>query len=94
MAISQNSQEHLPGKFQADGYIFQGVLAILKVNSSTFLYILRFSNGHNSLNKLDRHLQMKRDTMLISILVGKVLSSNMCFKSDKYNGNIKQNRST
>ena len=26
------SQEHLPGKFQADGYIFQGVLAILKVN--------------------------------------------------------------
>ena len=36
---------------------------------STFLYILQFSNGHNSLNKLDRHLQMKRDTMLISILV-------------------------
>ena len=32
LAISQNSQEHLPGKFQADGYIFQGVLAILKVN--------------------------------------------------------------
>ena len=31
-AISQNSQEHLPGKFQADGYIFQGVLAMLKVN--------------------------------------------------------------
>ena len=28
LAISQNSQEHLPGKFQADGYIFQGVLAI------------------------------------------------------------------
>ena len=23
---------NLPGKFQADGYIFQGVLAILKVN--------------------------------------------------------------
>ena len=32
LAISQNSQEHLPGKFQADGYIFQGVLAIWKVN--------------------------------------------------------------
>ena len=32
LVISQNSQEHLPGKFQADGYIFQGVLAILKVN--------------------------------------------------------------
>ena len=32
LAISQNSQEHLPGKFQADGYIFQGVLAVLKVN--------------------------------------------------------------
>ena len=32
LAISQKSQEHLPGKFQADGYIFQGVLAILKVN--------------------------------------------------------------
>ena len=32
LAFSQNSQEHLPGKFQADGYIFQGVLAILKVN--------------------------------------------------------------
>ena len=32
LAISQNSQEHLPGKFQADGYIFQGVLAILNVN--------------------------------------------------------------
>ena len=32
LAISQNSQEHLPGKFQADGYIFQGVLTILKVN--------------------------------------------------------------
>ena len=32
LAISQNSQEHLPGKFQADGYIFQGVLAILKVS--------------------------------------------------------------
>ena len=32
LAISQNSQEHLPEKFQADGYIFQGVLAILKVN--------------------------------------------------------------
>ena len=32
LAISQNSQEHLPGKFQADGYIFWGVLAILKVN--------------------------------------------------------------
>ena len=32
LAISQNSQEHLPGKFQADGYISQGVLAILKVN--------------------------------------------------------------
>ena len=32
LAISQNSQEHVPGKFQADGYIFQGVLAILKVN--------------------------------------------------------------
>ena len=32
LAISQNSEEHLPGKFQADGYIFQGVLAILKVN--------------------------------------------------------------
>ena len=32
VAISQNSQEHLLGKFQADGYIFQGVLAILKVN--------------------------------------------------------------
>ena len=31
LAISQNSREHLPGKFQADGYIFQGVLAILKV---------------------------------------------------------------
>ena len=28
LAISENSQEHLPGKFQADGYIFQGVLAI------------------------------------------------------------------
>ena len=28
LAISQNSQEHVPGKFQADGYIFQGVLAI------------------------------------------------------------------
>ena len=28
LAISQKSQEHLPGKFQADGYIFQGVLAI------------------------------------------------------------------
>ena len=28
LAISQNSLEHLPGKFQADGYIFQGVLAI------------------------------------------------------------------
>ena len=28
LAISQNSQEHLPGKFQADAYIFQGVLAI------------------------------------------------------------------
>ena len=36
---------------------------------STSLYILRFSNGHNSLNKLDRHLQLKHDTMLISILV-------------------------
>ena len=36
---------------------------------STFLYILQSSNGHNSLNKLDRHLQMKRGTMLISILV-------------------------
>ena len=32
LTISQNSQEHLPGKFQADGYIFQGVLAIFKVN--------------------------------------------------------------
>ena len=32
LAISQNSQEHVPGKFQADGYIFQGVLAICKVN--------------------------------------------------------------
>ena len=32
LAISQNLQEHLPGKVQADGYIFQGVLAILKVN--------------------------------------------------------------
>ena len=32
LAILQNSQEHLPGKFQADGYIFQGVLAIWKVN--------------------------------------------------------------
>ena len=32
LAISQDSQEHLPGKFQADGYIFQGVLAIWKVN--------------------------------------------------------------
>ena len=32
LAISQNSQEHLRGKFQTDGYIFQGVLAILKVN--------------------------------------------------------------
>ena len=32
LAISQNSQEHLPGKFKADRYIFQGVLAILKVN--------------------------------------------------------------
>ena len=32
LAISQNSQEHLPGKFQADGHIFQGVLAIWKVN--------------------------------------------------------------
>ena len=32
LAISQNSLEHLPGKFQADGYFFQGVLAILKVN--------------------------------------------------------------
>ena len=32
LAISQNSQEDLLGKFQADGYIFQGVLAILKVN--------------------------------------------------------------
>ena len=32
LAISRNSQEHLPGKFQADGYIFQGVLAICKVN--------------------------------------------------------------
>ena len=55
LAISQNSQEHLPGKFQADGYIFQGVLAILSDFFSTFLYILQFSNGHNSLNKLDRH---------------------------------------
>ena len=32
LAISRNSQEHVPGKFQADGYIFQGVLAICKVN--------------------------------------------------------------
>ena len=32
LAISWNSQEHLPGKFQADGYIFQGVLAICKGN--------------------------------------------------------------
>ena len=32
LAISHNSQEHLPGKIQADGYIFQGVLAILRVN--------------------------------------------------------------
>ena len=32
LAISQNSWKHLPGKFQADEYIFQGVLAILKVN--------------------------------------------------------------
>ena len=31
LAISQNLQD-LPGKFQADGYIFQRVLAILKVN--------------------------------------------------------------
>ena len=36
LAISQNSQEHVPGKFQADGYFFQGFLDILKVN---FLYI-------------------------------------------------------
>ena len=28
LAISQNSEEHLPGKFQANRYIFQGVLAI------------------------------------------------------------------
>ena len=28
LAILQNLQEHLPGKFQADGYIFQGVVAI------------------------------------------------------------------
>ena len=28
LAISQNSQEHLLGKLQPDGYIFQGVLAI------------------------------------------------------------------
>ena len=28
LAISQNSEEHLPAKFQADRYIFQGVLAI------------------------------------------------------------------
>ena len=28
LAISQNSEEHLPVKFQADRYIFQGVLAI------------------------------------------------------------------
>ena len=28
LAILENSQEHLPGKSQANGYIFQGVLAI------------------------------------------------------------------
>ena len=28
LAISHNSEEHLPAKFQADRYIFQGVLAI------------------------------------------------------------------
>ena len=47
---------YLLANSQVNRYIFQRVLAILKVNFSTFLYILQYSNGYNSLNKLDRHM--------------------------------------
>ena len=56
LAISQYSEEHLPVKFQANRYIFQEFWLFKKWIFSTFLYILEFSNGHNFLNKLDRHM--------------------------------------
>ena len=44
-------------------YIFQGVLAILKVIFSTFLYILQFFNCHSFLNKQDRHMKFKNSVI-------------------------------